>query len=63
MIAYNPHIKYFAGDKRGYFKATVTPELMRLDLRFVSSVENPNGTGHTEKSFIVENGVPGAQPA
>ena len=63
MIPYNPHIKYFEGDKRGYFKATVTPQLMRLDLRFVDTVENPNGTGHTEKSFIVENGVPGAQPA
>jgi hypothetical protein len=35
---------------------------MRLDLRFVTSVESSNGTGYTEKSFVVEDGVPGAQP-
>ncbi len=63
MVPFNPHIKYFEGDKRGYFRATVTPERMVLDLRFVSSVENPNGTGHTERSFVVEHGEPGAQPA
>ena len=42
MIPYNPHIKYYEGDRRGYFKATVTPRQMRLDLRFVTSVENPS---------------------
>jgi alkaline phosphatase D len=63
MIPYNPHIKYFEGDKRGYFMATVTPKQMRLDLRFVTSVEDPNGTGATAKSFVVLDGEPGAQPA
>ena len=28
MIPFNPHIKYYEGDRRGYFKATVTPERM-----------------------------------
>ena len=63
MIPFNPHIKYYEGDRRGYFKATVTPGSMRLDLRFVTSVEDPGGTGYTERSFVVESGVPGAQPA
>jgi alkaline phosphatase D len=63
MVPYNPHIKYFEGDRRGYFKASVTPERVQLDLRFVTSVEDPNGTGYTERSFVVEDGVPGAQPA
>ena len=63
MIPFNPHIKYYEGDRRGYFKATVTPSFMRLDLRFVSSVQDPNGTGDTERSFIVHDGVPGAHPA
>jgi alkaline phosphatase D len=63
MIPFNPHIKYYEGDRRGYFKATVTRRQMRLDLRFVTSVENPDGTGYTDASWIVENGVPGAQPA
>ncbi|MGH8567546.1 MAG: hypothetical protein ACREXU_05875 [Gammaproteobacteria bacterium] len=63
MVPFNPHIKYYEGDKRGYFKATVTPKRMQLDLRFVSSVEDPNGVGHTERSWVVEDGEPGAQPA
>jgi alkaline phosphatase D len=63
MIPFNPHIKYYEGDRRGYFKATVTPQQMRLDLRFVTSVENPGGTGYAEASWVVEDGVPGAQSA
>jgi alkaline phosphatase D len=63
MIPFNPHIKYYEGDKRGYFKATVTPSRMRLDLRFVTSVENPSGSGYTEGSWVVEDGQPGALPA
>ena len=42
--------------------ATVTPKRMHLDLRFVTSVENPTGTGYTEGSWVVEDGQPGAQP-
>jgi alkaline phosphatase D len=63
MIPFNPHIKYYEGDKRGYFSATVTRQRMELDLRFVTSVEDPLGTGYTERSFVVENGEPGAKPA
>jgi hypothetical protein len=33
---------------------------MRLDLRFVTSVENPAGIGYTEGSWIVEDRRPGA---
>jgi alkaline phosphatase D len=63
MIPFNPHIKYYEGDRRGYFVATVTEDHMQLDLRFVTSVENPEGSGYLETSFVVENGVPGARPA
>jgi alkaline phosphatase D len=63
MIPYNPHIKYFEGDRRGYFAATVTPNEMQLDLRFVTSVEDSTGVGYTERSFVVRDGEPGAQPA
>ena len=38
---YNPHIKYYEGDRRGYLKATVTRNSTALDLRFVTSVQNP----------------------
>jgi alkaline phosphatase D len=63
MIPFNPHIRFYEGDRRGYFKATVTPREMRLDLRFVTSVENPGGTGYAAGSWIVQDGVAGAVPA
>jgi hypothetical protein len=35
------------GDRRGYFQGHGdVPERMQLDLRFVTSVESPNGTVH-----------------
>jgi alkaline phosphatase D len=63
MIPHNPHIKYYEGDRRGYFRATITPQRMELDLRFVSSVRDQNAVGHTERSWVVEDGRPGAQEA
>ena len=63
MIPFNPHIKYYEGDRRGYFKAVVTPNRMSVDLRFVTSVEDPNGSGYTEGSWVVEDGRPGASRA
>lgn len=62
MVPYNPHIKYYEGDRRGYFAAKVTPTRMHLDLRFVTSVEDATGVGYTERTFVVEDGQPGAQP-
>ena len=62
MIPFNPHIKYYEGDRRGYFRATVTPQRLRVDLRFVTSVENPSGTGYDAGSWIVQDGQPGAIP-
>jgi alkaline phosphatase D len=59
MIRFNPHIKYYEGDKRGYFVATVTPREMQLDLRFMTTVESRSGEGYTERSFVVEDGRPG----
>jgi phosphodiesterase/alkaline phosphatase D-like protein len=56
-------VKYYEGDRRGYFKATVTPRQMRLDLRFVTTVESPAATGYTAGSWVVHDGVPGAVPA
>lgn len=63
MVPFNPHIKYYEGDRRGYFKASLTPARMQVDLRFVTSVESPSGTGYAERSWVVEDGRAGAQPA
>ena len=41
MVPYNPHIKYFEGDRRGFMKATVTKKQLQVELRFVTSVQDP----------------------
>jgi alkaline phosphatase D len=60
MVPFNPHIRYYEGDRRGYMAATVPAEAMTVELRFVTSVEDPNGQAFTERSFVVEAGQPGA---
>jgi hypothetical protein len=40
--------------------ATVTSTQMRLDVRFMASMEQRDATGYTEKSFVVLDGDPGA---
>ena len=61
MIPDNPHIKFFDGDRRGYVRCRVTPELWETDLRMVSTVSRSDAPVSTFASFVVENGVPGAQ--
>ncbi len=61
MVQFNPHIKFFDGDRRGYVRCEVTPDLWRTDLRMVESVLTPNSPDYTYASFIVEDGQPGAQ--
>ncbi len=38
-------------------------EQMRVDLRFVTSVESPGGSGYAAGSWVVQDGQPGAEPA
>ena len=59
MIPFNPHIKYYEGDRRGYFKASVTQERIRLDLRFVTA-SNRRVRDTRKGSWVVEDGQPGA---
>ena len=61
MIPANPHIKYYEGDKRGYFRARLTRGSLRTDVRFVSRVGQPTATVFTGASFVVANGQPGLQ--
>jgi len=62
MIPWNPHIKFFA-DRRGYQRVVVTPDLLQTDLQMVETVRDPNPGIGTLASFVVEDGVPGAQSA
>ena len=34
---------------------------MRLDLRFMTTVESQGGVGYAEGSWVVQDGEPGAQ--
>lgn len=63
MVPFNPHIRYFEGDKRGYFLATLRPSQLRMDLRFAERVSDPNARVASERAFVVEDGKPGAQSA
>lgn len=59
----NPHVKFHAWRHRGYVRAKVTPTRWETDLRAVDGVASPEAGVRTLKSFVVENGRPGAQPA
>jgi alkaline phosphatase D len=59
----NPHIRFFDGLHRGYVRCEVTPAAWRADFRGVLSVDTPDSPAVTVRSFVVEDGVPGLQPA
>ena len=56
----NPHVKYFDGDRRGYLKGTLSPSRLSVDLRYVTKVEVHGGGGYLDRTFVVEDGRPGA---
>lgn len=60
-IAENPHIKFFDGDRRGYFRVNLNRKRWQTDLRIVTTVSRPDAPVHTFASFVVEDGRPGAQ--
>jgi alkaline phosphatase D len=61
MIPYNPHIRYYEGDRRGYFLMRAQRSHLTADLRFVTKVEAPDGKAYDAARFVVESGVPGVQ--
>ncbi len=61
FIPENPHIKFFDGDRRGYFRVNLNHERWQTDLRIVTTVSRPDAPVYTLASFVVENGRPGVQ--
>ena len=57
----NPHVRYFESRKRGYVTVDVEAERLTTNFRGVSDATDPNATVQTLKSFIVEDGHPGAK--
>lgn len=60
MIPFNPHIKFFDGDRRGYVRCTLDRDEFRADLRMVRTVSRRDAPDYTYASFVVEDGRPGA---
>lgn len=61
MIPENPHIKFFDGDRRGYFRVNLNHKRWQTDLRIVTTVSRPDAPVYTFASFVVENNRPGVQ--
>ena len=59
----NPHVKFFDSRVRGYVTVNVTPKHLSTDFRTISDVRDPGAAVSTLRSFVVENGRPGAVPA
>jgi len=62
-IPENPHIKFFDGDRRGYFRVNLNYERWQTDLRIVETVSRSDAPINTFASFVVENNRPGPQRA
>jgi alkaline phosphatase D len=61
MIKFNPHIRFFDSDRRGYVRCKVERSELRADLRMVSTVSRPDALESTLASFVIEHGQAGAR--
>ncbi|AQR61487.1 alkaline phosphatase [Brevundimonas sp. LM2] len=59
----NPHIKFFDSRVRGYISMDLTPEQMTARYQAISDVRDPSASVSTLKTWVVEDGRPGAQAA
>jgi alkaline phosphatase D len=62
LLSENPFVR-FHNAERGYVRCVVTPSEWRSDFQVVEYVERPGSPLITRKSFVVENGKPGAVQA
>ena len=65
LLSVNPHVRHVETSERGYVMCTITPDLWRVDHRSMPDAEvvNPDAKLRTARSFVVENGRPGAELA
>ena len=62
LRALNPCVRFFSRE-RGYVRCRVTPDQWRADYVAVEDVTQPGGRVVTRRSFVVEDGRPGAVEA
>jgi len=58
----NPHTKYYSS-RRGYVRCSASRDRYTADYRVVDYVTRPGVPVRTDKSFVIEAGVPGVQDA
>jgi alkaline phosphatase D len=59
MIRFNPHIRFFDGDRHGSMKARLKRSHMEIDWRIADRVGDPDARVRTLRTFAVESGRPG----
>jgi alkaline phosphatase D len=59
MIPFNPHIRFFDGDRHGSMKARLRRSHLEVDWRIADRVGDPNARVRTLRRFAVESGRPG----
>jgi len=60
FLTANPHMKFF-NSQRGYVRCRVTKDAWSSDFRVVPYVTRPGAPVSTRATWVVEDGVPGAQ--
>ena len=63
MIQFNPHIRFFDGDRHGSMKARLKRDELEVDWRIADTVGDPNARVRTLRTFAVESGRPGIAQA
>ena len=63
MIKFNPHIRFFDGDRHGSMKARLKRSELEVDWRIADRVGDPNARVRTLRTFAVESGRPGIAQA
>lgn len=60
LMRENPHIKYYNG-RRGYVRCRLTPEEMRTEFKLLPFISRPDAPIHTDATYVVKNGIAGAE--
>ena len=63
MIKFNPHIRFFDGDRHGSMKARLSRNELAVDWRIADRVGDPAAPVRTLRTFAVEAGRAGVAQA
>ena len=63
MIKFNPHVRFFDGDRHVSMKARVSRREFEVDWRIADRVGDANAPVRTLRTFAVESGRPGIAQA